>query len=71
MITDMLLTLNFLWYIPNPNRHIEEFPDPEQDVEISPPPRVPTPPPIIIKKKKKKKKKKWKNHHPKEIGGDL
>ena len=59
-ITDMLLALNFLGYIPKPNRQVEEFPDPEPDVEIPPKPRVPSPPPIIIKKKKKKKKKKMK-----------
>ena len=55
-ITDMLLVLNLLGYIPKPQRQIEEFPDPEPDVEIPPPPRIPTPPPIVIKKKKKKKK---------------
>ena len=59
-ITDMLLALNFLGYIPKPKRQIEEFLDPEPDVEIPPPPRIPTPPPIIIKKKKKKKKEKMK-----------
>ena len=59
-ITDMLLVLNLLGYIPKPQRQIEEFPDPEPDVEIPPPPRIPTPPPIVIKKKKKKKKEKMK-----------
>ena len=56
----MLLALNFLGYIPKPNRQVEEFPDPEPDVEIPPKPRVPSPPTIIIKKKKKKKKEKMK-----------
>ena len=60
MISNMLLALNFLGYIPKPSRQIEEFPDPEPDVEIPPRPRIPTPPPIIIKKKKKKKKEKMK-----------
>ena len=59
-ITDMLLALNFLGYIPKPSRQIEEFGDPEPDVEIPSPPRIPSPPEIIIKKKKKKKKKKMK-----------
>ena len=49
-ITNMLLALNFLGYIPKPNRQVEEFPDPEPDVEIPPKPRVPSPPTIIIKR---------------------
>ena len=59
-ITDLLLALNFLGYIPKPARQVEEFPDPEPDVEIPPKPRVPSPPEIIIKKKKKKKEEKMK-----------
>ena len=59
-ITDMLLALNFLGFIPKPTRQVEEFLDPEPDVEIPPKPRVPSPPEIIIKKKKKKKKEKMK-----------
>ena len=59
-ITDLLLALNFLGYIPKPSRQIEEFPDPEPDVEIPPKPRVPSPPIIVIQKKKKKKKEKMK-----------
>ena len=59
-ITDMLLVLNLLGYIPKPSREIEEFHDPEPDVEIPPKPRIPTPPQIIIKKKKKKKPPKMK-----------
>ena len=56
-ITDILLALNFLGYIPKPTRPVEKFEDPEPDVLIPPNPRVPTPPVIIIKKKKKKIKK--------------
>ena len=56
-ITDILLALNFLGYIPKPTRPVEKFEDPEPDVIIPPKPRVPTPPVIIIKKKKKKIKK--------------
>ena len=57
-ITDILLALNFLGFIPKPTRQIEVFQDPEPDVVIPPPkPRPPTPPVIIIKKKKKKLKK--------------
>ena len=70
-ITDMLLALNFLGYIPKPSRQIEEFGDPEPDVEIPSPPRIPSPPEIIIKKKKKKKKKKMKKSPSKRIGGDF
>ena len=53
-ITDILLALNFLGYIPKPTRQVEKFEDPEPDVVVPPKPRVPTPPVIIIKKKKKK-----------------
>ena len=56
-ITDILLALNFLGYIPKPTRPVETFEDPEPDVVIPPKPRVPTPPVVIIKKKKKKIKK--------------
>jgi len=57
-ITDILLALNFLGYIPKPTRPIETFEEPEPDVELPPEERVPTPPaPIIIKKRKKKPKK--------------
>ena len=56
-ITDILLALNFLGYIPRPTKQIEIFEDPEPDVTVPPKPRVPTPPVIIIKKKKKKVKK--------------
>ena len=57
-ITDILLALNFLGYIPKPTRPVQTFEDPEPDVILPPKPRVPTPPaPIIIKKKKKKVKK--------------
>ena len=59
-ITDMLLALNFLGFIPKPMREIEEFPDPEPDVEIPPRPRLPSPKIEIIQKKKKKKKEKMK-----------
>ena len=56
-ITDILLALNFLGYIPKPTRPVETFEDPEPDVVLPPKPRVPTPPVIVIKKKKKKIKK--------------
>ena len=59
-ITDMLLVLNALGYIPKPNRKVEDFTDPEPDIKIPTPPRIPTPPAPIIKKKKKKKKPKMK-----------
>ena len=56
-ITDILLALNFLGYIPRPTKQIEIFEDPEPDVVVPSKPRVPTPPVIVIKKKKKKVKK--------------
>ena len=59
-ITDILLALNFLGYIPRRTRPIQIFEDPEPDVVLPPKPRVPTPPPIIVIKKKKKKAKKIK-----------
>ena len=54
--TNMLLILNALGYIPK-ERDIEQFEDPEPDIEIKPPPRIPTPKEVIIPPKKKKKKK--------------
>ena len=59
-ITDILLALNFLGYIPKPTKPIQTFEDPEPDVVIPPKERVPTPPPVIVIKKKKKKVKKMK-----------
>ena len=55
-MTNMLLILNALGYIPK-ERDIEDFNDPEPDIEIKQPPRVPTPRQVIIPPKKKKKKK--------------
>ena len=59
-ISDMLLILNYLGYIPKPSRRVEDFVEPEPDIRIPTPPRIQTPPPEVVKKKKKKKKPKMK-----------